>query len=60
MAQQLAYLEQEPWFGGFINLKKAVDAMDRGRCLEVLRGYVVGPNILWIIKQFWDNTVLVC
>ena len=28
LAQELAQLEQEPWYGGFIDLKKAFDAMD--------------------------------
>ena len=44
LAQQLAYLEQGPLFGIFIDLKKAYDAMDRGRCLEILVAYGVGPE----------------
>jgi hypothetical protein len=28
LAQQLAHLEQTPFFGVFINLQKAFDAMD--------------------------------
>ena len=36
LAQQLAHLEQAPFFGVFIDLKKAFDAMDRGRCLAIL------------------------
>ena len=30
LAQQLAHLEQTPFFGVFLDLKKAFDAMDRG------------------------------
>ena len=47
LVQQLAYLEQEPLCGTFLDLQKEYhDTMDRDRCLQILRGYEVGPNIL--------------
>jgi hypothetical protein len=46
LAQQLAHLEQTPFFGVFIDLKKAFDAMDRGRCLAILALHGVGPQML--------------
>ena len=46
LAQQLAYLEQEALYRIFIDLKKAYDAMDRDRCLEILEAYSMGPNML--------------
>ncbi|KAL9183027.1 hypothetical protein ACHAXT_004814 [Thalassiosira profunda] len=58
--QQLACLEQEAFYGIFLDLRKAFDAMDRGRCLEILEGYGVGPNMRRLIKCFWDNALLVC
>ncbi|KAL9183034.1 hypothetical protein ACHAXT_004821 [Thalassiosira profunda] len=45
---------------GSLDLRKAFDAMDRGRCLEILEGYGVGPNMRRLIKCFWDNALLVC
>ena len=60
LAQQLACLEQQPFYGVFLDLRKAFDAMDRGRCLKILEGYGVGPNMLRLIKLFWDRAVLVC
>ncbi len=33
LAQQLAHLEQVPFYGVFLDLKKAFDSMDRERCL---------------------------
>ena len=52
LAQQLAYIEQEPFFGVFIYPKKTFDAMGCERCLQILEGYRVGPNILRLIKNF--------
>jgi len=60
LAQQLAYLEQEALYMVFIDLWKAYDAMDCGRCLEILEEYGVGPNMLRLISYFWDNAELVC
>jgi len=60
LAQQLAFIEQEALYSTVVDLKKAYDAMDRGRCLDILEGYGVGPNILRLIRVFWDMAVLVC
>jgi hypothetical protein len=46
LAQQLAYLKQEPFYRVFLDLKKAFDAMDRERCLLILEGYGAGPNMV--------------
>ena len=34
--------------------------MDRERCLEILKGYGVGPLILRLIEKFWDLAILAC
>jgi hypothetical protein len=60
LAQQLAHLEQTPFFGVFINLQKAFDAMDHGRCLEILALHGVGPKMLRLISNFWDWATNVC
>jgi hypothetical protein len=59
LAQQLAHLEQTPFFGVFIDLK-AFDAMDRGRCLEILALHRVGPKMIRLIRTFWDSASNVC
>ena len=59
LAQQLAYIEQVPLFGIFIDLHKAYDAMDRGRCLKILRDAGVGEKTLRLISRFWRRSVMV-
>jgi hypothetical protein len=60
LAQQLAHLEQAPFYGVFLDLKKAFDSMDRERCLLILEGYGVRPRMIRLIRNFWRNAVLVC
>ncbi|EJK51098.1 hypothetical protein THAOC_29764, partial [Thalassiosira oceanica] len=36
------------------------DAMDRDRCMEIMEGYGVGPNMMRLIRTFWDEQKLVC
>ena len=60
LAQQLAHLEQAPFFGVFIDLKKAFNAMDRGRCLAILALHGVGPKMLRLIRSFWETATNVC
>ena len=60
LLQQLAFREQVPIYGFFLDSRKTFDAMDRGRCLTILEDTGVGPCTLRLIKSFWDNKVLVC
>jgi hypothetical protein len=60
LAQQLAHLEQEPFYGVFLNLKKVFDAMDRERCLLILEGYGTGLNMVRLICNFWRDATMVC
>ncbi len=61
LAQQLAHLEQEPFYRVFLDLKKVFDAMDRERCFLILEGYGAGPNMVWLICNFWrDVTMVYC
>ena len=60
LAQHLSYLEQEAFYGIFIDLRKAYNAMDRERCLVILEGYGVGENMLRLLRSFWDGAGIVC
>ena len=50
LTQQLAYMDQVPLYGIFINLRKAYDVMDRDMCTEILAGYGVGPKMQKLIQ----------
>jgi hypothetical protein len=60
LQQQLAWVDQEPLYQIYLDLRKAYDALDLERCLEILAGYGVGPNLLCLQKQFWNNVKMVC
>ncbi len=59
LAQQLAHLKQEPFYGVFLDLKKVFDAMDRERCHLILEGYGAGPNMVRLIRNFWRDATMV-
>ncbi len=58
--QQLAHIEQALFYGIFIDLKKAFDAMNRELCLLILEGHGVGPNMHHLIRHFWDKASNLC
>ncbi len=60
LQQQFAWAEQEPLYQIYLDLRKAYDALDWGQCLEILAGYEVGPNLLRLQEQFWNNAKMVC
>jgi hypothetical protein len=60
LAQQLSYLELKPFYGVFLDLRKAFDVMDRERCILVLEGYGAGPRMIRFIRGFWHNAIMVC
>jgi hypothetical protein len=60
LAQKLAHLEQVPFYGVFLNLKKAFDSMDCERCLLILGGYGFGSKMIWLFQNFWANATMVC
>jgi hypothetical protein len=60
LAMQLAFMEQHPLYGVLLNLRKAFDAMDRPRCLTILKAYGIGPNMRRLIKTFWEKAELTC
>jgi hypothetical protein len=60
LSQQLAFLKRTPAWGIFLNLRKVYDAMDRDRCLDILKDAGCGPKTLRIMINLWDRVVMVC
>ncbi len=60
LTQQLAHIEQAPFYGVFIDLKKAFNTMDREHCLLILEGRGAGPNMHRLIRHFLDEATNVC
>jgi hypothetical protein len=60
LTQQLAHIKQCPFYGVFVDLTKAFDAMDRERCLQLILEYRVGPNMQRLIPHFWDEATNLC
>ncbi len=56
LSQQLAWRDQCPLYEIYVDLKRAYNAIDRGRMTEILKAYEVGPNLL----RLQQNTKLVC
>ncbi len=60
LAQQLVWIEQEPLYQVFADLRKTYDHLDRKRCCAKMTGYGVGPKLLRLKAKFWDQAQLVC
>jgi hypothetical protein len=55
LAQQLSYLERKPFYGVFLDLQKAFNAMDWERCIMLLEGYGAGPWMIRLIRGYWRD-----
>jgi hypothetical protein len=60
LAQQLSYLELKPFYGVFLDLRKAFDLMDRERCLLLLEGCGAGPQMVRLVRGYWRDAIMVC
>jgi hypothetical protein len=60
LAQQLSYPQLKPFYGVFLDLRKAFNAMDQERCIMLLEGYGVGPQMIQLIRGYWRNAIMVC
>ncbi len=46
--------------GVFLDLKKAFDSMDKECHILILEGYGAGPRMIWLIRTFWRDPIIVC
>ena len=59
MAQKLSGIVHGPLLKVLIDVRKAYNSLNRGNCMEILRGYDIGPNIQRLIHQYWDGQKVV-
>ena len=55
LEQQIAGIVHDPFFQVFNDVRKDCDSLDRGVCMEILRGYGLGPNLQRLLQQYWDG-----
>jgi hypothetical protein len=60
LAQQLLHLKLKPFYGVFLDLRKAFDAMDRERCILILEGYGARPWLVCLVQTYWRDGIMVC
>ena len=59
LLQQLAAMREEVLYVIFLELTKAYDALDRSRSLEILEGYVIGPQARRLLQAYWGKSTMV-
>ena len=55
LLQQLSKMVQTTLHFIYFDLRKAYDTANRDWLLEILEGYWVGPNVLGLLKFYWDH-----
>ena len=51
LAQQLAGIAHKPLFQVFLDVRTAYDSLDRARCMEIIRGYGMGQNMVHLLDH---------
>jgi hypothetical protein len=60
LAQQLLYLKLKPFYGVFLDLWKAFNAMDREQSIMLLEGYGARPRMIRLLRGYWRDAIMVC
>ena len=59
LLQQLTALREEVVYVISLDLNKVYDTLYRSRCLEILKGYGVGPRARRLIQSYWRRLTMV-
>ncbi len=60
LVQQSAWMEQEPLYQVFVDLRKAYDHLDQEGYLVIMTRYGVGPKLLRLQTTFWNQVQMLC
>ena len=55
LEQQLTGIFHEKLFQVFLYVRKTYGSLDQGRCMEILREYVLGPQLQQLLQRYWDG-----
>ena len=55
LEQQLAVIVHGPLFQVFLDVRKAYDSLDQGRCTKILHEYGLGPQLQRLLQRYWDK-----
>ena len=47
-------MREEVLYEIFLDLYKSYDALDHGRCLEILAAYILSPQDICLLWRYWD------
>ena len=59
LLQHITAMRGEILFEVFLYLRKAYDALDRERALELLDAYGVGHRTVRLLRTYWDQLIMV-
>ena len=55
LIQKVMATREEVLYMIFLDLHKAHDALKRSRCLEILKGYGMGPKDLFVLRRYIER-----
>ena len=59
LLQQLMMMMEAVLFEIYLDIQKLYDALDRGRCLDILTGYGVVPLAIHLLWTYWGRLIMV-
>ena len=59
LTQRLVGISHDPLFQLFLDVWKSYNSLDRGWCMDILRGYEMGQNTARIIAHHWYSLLFV-
>ena len=59
LVQQFMSMREDFLYAVYLGLQKAYGALDRDICLDILEGYVMGPQDCLILCEYWDRLWIV-
>ena len=59
LEQQLAGIVHETLYQVCIDVRKAYESLDRGRCVKILQGCGLGPKLQRLLQRYWGEQKVV-